>query len=89
MWLKSIKIITIFTSYVYTTSLQWSEIKSLCASNGICCPESECTIPEDEDWRLDTDMDVGTLIVHGKLSWDINTPNIELRYSISYLINIF
>lgn len=49
-------------------------------SDGACCPESECIIPADEIWQLDSDMDVGVLVIHGELNWDINTPSIELRF---------
>ena len=45
-----------------------------------CCSESECIIPSGETWLLDASMNVGALIVRGKLMWDVNEDNLSLRF---------
>ena len=48
--------------------------------DGSCCPESECIVPSGETWVLDTSVNVGALIVRGKLMWDVNVDNLSLRF---------
>ena len=63
----------------YEVTRRWSlEGESMCQDTGLCCPDSACTIPENELWVIDADMDVGTLEIEGFLKWDENVDDVTL-----------
>lgn len=44
-----------------------------------CHGNAQCIVPKGATWILDSSLDVDELIVEGKLLWDVNKPDLELR----------
>merc|ERR1740129_213901 len=64
--------------HVARAQRSWSDQATLAS----VCPGgtgSSCVIPEGTDVLLDTNMDVGSLTIRGKLTWDTRRSNLVLR----------
>jgi len=67
------------------TQFEWSSIsEEKCQNESICCPDTECIIPSNETWVLDSNMDVGTLTIEGKLQWKRVVA--DIRLSSNYIL---
>ena len=57
----------------FTKTYMWSQLSRNFNS------EQEVVIPENENWILDENMNVGTLTIEGKLTWSLSRRNLELK----------